>query len=507
PPPPPPPPRVMKGGRLLGTLNHHPRWLAALSAVVLAVTSLGGYLWGREIALVEVEERLDERAHAVTDHMDSVLGHYRSGLFIIGHTTSAMKLLGNAKPEPGRDWEAVTNAFLERLAAPLGAEAIYVMNLDGRVVAASNYRAPVSFLGKNYGFRAYFRQALAQGASDYVARGVTSKVPGYYSSHAVRIDGEVRGVIVAKASLDTIEAKLDWHNGHSILIADPRGVVLMPRNQRFQTLRPLTPAERQAIAAEKQYEGEALPPLALTRLGKVKGMTCVRFAAASDRTLFEKAYPLPGLGQLHLYEDSARYTTRLWSHVALGFMAGLAAVLLVHLAMQRWLIRETLLQAAIHDPLTGLYTRLYMNGVLPHLCAAHDRDPDRTFAVAMFDLDHFKQINDTHGHLTGDAVLRGVGEILRRYGRGSDFTMRFGGEELMLAIAPCPDVAGAVAVAERIRQAVAEARFQYAGKTVCITLSAGIAMHQAGETVDTLIGRADEKLYQAKQTGRNRVCS
>ncbi|MDP2810303.1 MAG: diguanylate cyclase, partial [Rhodocyclaceae bacterium] len=392
----------------------------------------------------------------------------------------------------------------------------YVMNTDGLVVAASNYRAPVSFLGKNYGFRVYFRQALAQGESAYVAKGVTSGIPGYYISHAVRLDGKVLGVVVSKISMDMIEARLDWHDWHdghngclltSAIITDPRGVVLMPQNQRFQTLLPLSPAERQAIAAEKQYEGEALPPLALTRLGNVKGMTRMRFAAAPDRTLFEKAYPMPGMGQLYLYEDPARYTATLWLHAAMGFAAGLVAVLLAYLAMQRWSGREALLQAALHDPLTGLYTRLYMNDVLPHLCAAHDRDPGRTFAVALFDLDHFKQVNDTHGHLAGDAVLRGVGEIFTRHVRGGDFPMRFGGEELMLVIVPCPDVAGALVVTERIRQAVAEASFPHAGETVRVTLSAGIAMHQAGETNDLLIARADEKLYQAKESGRNRVCA
>ncbi|MDP2834741.1 MAG: PAS domain S-box protein, partial [Pseudomonadota bacterium] len=208
--------------------------------------------------------------------------------------------------------------------------------------------APVSFLGKNYGFRVYFRQALAQGESAYVAKGVTSRIPGYYLSHAVRLQGKVLGVVVSKISMDMIEARLGWHNGHnghlltSAIIADPRGVVLMPQNQRFQTLLPLSPAERQAIAGEKQYEGEALPPLALTRLGQVKGMTRVRFAAAPDRTLFEKAYPMPGMGQLYLYEDPARYMATLWLHAALGFAAGLVAVLLAYLAMQRRSSREAL---------------------------------------------------------------------------------------------------------------------------------------------------------------------
>lgn len=499
-----------KGGSLLTYISQHPRILATLMATLLAGATLGGYLQGRDAALHDVEERLDERAHASRDRVDGVLSQYRNIPFFTAQANWVVQLFMNAKPCPGQDSVALGNTYLERLAGTTGAEAIYLMNTDGLVMAASNYRSPVSFLGKNYGFRVYFRQALEQGKFEQVAKGVTSKMPGYYFSHAVRIDGKARGVVAAKVSLDEIEAKLEWKNGSaspSAILADPRGVVLMPKIWRFQTLQPLSRAERQSIIGEKQYEGEELKPLALTRLDKVNGLTRIRFASEPDRILFEKAYPIPNMGWLYLYEDTTRYRATLWLHSVLGFAAGLVAVLLTYLALQRRSSREALLQTALHDPLTGLYTRLYMNDVLPHICAAHNRDSDRAFAVAMFDLDHFKQVNDTHGHLAGDAVLRGVAGIIQQQVRRSDYPMRFGGEELLLVITPCPDVAGALVVAERIRHAVAEASFQCGDETLHITLSAGITLHQSGETVDQLIARADQKLYQAKHAGRNQVCA
>ncbi|WP_181918282.1 MULTISPECIES: GGDEF domain-containing protein [unclassified Wenzhouxiangella] len=170
---------------------------------------------------------------------------------------------------------------------------------------------------------------------------------------------------------------------------------------------------------------------------------------------------------------------------------------------------------AEHDELTGLPNR---RRLIARLEAAADRARKSgvIFSVAVLDLDHFKRINDRYGHQAGDEVLT---ELARRASgvlRDADAVMRvdetvadfgrFGGEEF-LAVLPDTDLAGARRAAERLRRAIAEAPFETTTGSVECTASIGVAEHQAGESINRTIARADEALYRAKDHGRNRVSS
>lgn len=120
----------------------------------------------------------------------------------------------------------------------------------------------------------------------------------------------------------------------------------------------------------------------------------------------------------------------------------------------------------------------------------------------MADIDFFKKINDNYGHETGDVVLRAFAGLLRKQTRPTDILARYGGEEFVILMANC-DLASAVALAERIRSTVAATGIE--PLSAPITASFGVAELQKGETGDSLINRADEALYKAKQSGRNRV--
>ncbi|MBN93669.1 MAG: hypothetical protein CL928_06275 [Deltaproteobacteria bacterium] len=128
------------------------------------------------------------------------------------------------------------------------------------------------------------------------------------------------------------------------------------------------------------------------------------------------------------------------------------------------------------------------------------------FALIMLDLDHFKSINDTHGHLCGDAVLAAVGQRIRDILRNSDTKCRYGGEEFMVLLPDTPRP-GALHVAESLRAQLAEVDVTWNGEKVPVTASVGLAMAMEKE-VDPmpLIGRADAALYRAKHGGRNQVC-
>jgi diguanylate cyclase (GGDEF)-like protein len=157
------------------------------------------------------------------------------------------------------------------------------------------------------------------------------------------------------------------------------------------------------------------------------------------------------------------------------------------------------------DQLTGLLTK-------ESLYLALDVELKRCLrytvplAVLMMDLDFFKAINDTHGHLMGSHVLSEVGRLMAHSIRGADVAGRYGGEEFV-AYLPEADGAGAIQVAERIRHNIESHAFALDGKTVRATISIGVALFPAhGRDLRSLVARADRALYKAKEEGRNRIC-
>ncbi|MBS1122368.1 MAG: diguanylate cyclase/phosphodiesterase & domain with sensor(s) [Deltaproteobacteria bacterium] len=161
-------------------------------------------------------------------------------------------------------------------------------------------------------------------------------------------------------------------------------------------------------------------------------------------------------------------------------------------------------RVATTDPLTGAYNREFLIARLPQeIEAAIERD--RTLSIAMVDVDHFKSVNDLHGHGVGDVVLAEVARRLRGAIRGGDVLVRYGGEEF-LAVLPKADAGRAWEVGERMRQRVCERAFDVGdGVSLLLRISVGIAQWRVGENMPDLIERADIALYGAKERGRNRV--
>ena len=156
------------------------------------------------------------------------------------------------------------------------------------------------------------------------------------------------------------------------------------------------------------------------------------------------------------------------------------------------------------DALTGLHNRNWFTDVFPKQLELCERTGQHA-ALLMVDIDHFKRVNDTFGHLVGDDALRHIGLLLRRNLRGTDLCARFGGEE-MVVLMPGTDIHQARLTAERLRENIANATLQLPdGRTLSLTVSGGIAQWQPGMAVDALIRDADEALYRAKTAGRNQI--
>ena len=167
--------------------------------------------------------------------------------------------------------------------------------------------------------------------------------------------------------------------------------------------------------------------------------------------------------------------------------------------------REELLFRATHDELTGLVNRRVIIEAITREHSRHIR-LGGTFAVVLLDLDHFKSVNDTHGHLAGDAVLKEVANRMVAGVRPYDTVGRYGGEEFVI-VAPSCDRAGATRLVERILTMIRSKPVDATECSVPVTASCGISISNAGKPLDAqaLMRLADEALYRAKENGRNRA--
>ncbi|HJW24377.1 MAG TPA: GGDEF domain-containing protein, partial [Rhodocyclaceae bacterium] len=167
-------------------------------------------------------------------------------------------------------------------------------------------------------------------------------------------------------------------------------------------------------------------------------------------------------------------------------------------------LMETLREANLHDPMTGLSNRRFLEEFMATLLASAQRRQIH-LAVLMLDLDYFKMVNDTYGHDAGDTVLKAVAKVFQQSVRASDLVIRYGGEEFLIILQDAESDA-AERVAENIRIAVENLKIQVAGTVLQKTISIGIADFPSdSDTFWQAVKFADVALYQAKETGRNKV--
>jgi len=160
--------------------------------------------------------------------------------------------------------------------------------------------------------------------------------------------------------------------------------------------------------------------------------------------------------------------------------------------------------AAVTDSLTGMYNRRYFDDALTEYLGAFGQI-GKPIGMVILDLDHFKKVNDTHGHDVGDEVLRQVAECLHIFTRYHDVLARLGGEEFAI-LSPNITERQLYNLSDRIRQAVSELNISNGNVTLKVTVSAGLAIWDGGEGGEELYRRADKQLYEAKRQGRNRIC-
>lgn len=229
----------------------------------------------------------------------------------------------------------------------------------------------------------------------------------------------------------------------------------------------------------------ATPPLVVTGL----------FAVRMGQQLFE----LDRAFEMHRLSEANRM-------LLFGYLVSAAMFNFGFIGLLTTRFVGRLRQQALHDPLTALPNRRALDGELDKAWQRLRRE-HRHFALLALDLDHFKAVNDAHGHLVGDGVLQQVAQRLTAAARSMDTVARTGGEEFIVLV-PQVDLAGALAAAERLRASILDKPFDGPGVSLPLTISVGVAM--AGEhdsDLSLVMQRADKALYEAKSSGRNRVCS
>jgi diguanylate cyclase (GGDEF)-like protein/PAS domain S-box-containing protein len=167
-------------------------------------------------------------------------------------------------------------------------------------------------------------------------------------------------------------------------------------------------------------------------------------------------------------------------------------------------LQTELREQALHDPLTGLFNRRYLRETLGREFARVAREKQALSAIVM-DVDHFKRINDTHGHQVGDQFLVAIADLIRRLTRSSDIACRYGGEEFLL-IMPGSTLKTAALRAEQLRVECAGIRIPHDGQDLSVTVSFGVATYPVhGQEAEDIVIKADKALYRSKQRGRNCV--
>ena len=238
-----------------------PRLFAPLLALgSLAVLTWASYAWVKQRQLDELHRTLDSRAELYAASIGGALNKYEFLPLAVAQSDAVAQLL----EQPSADKVTQINAYLVDMNRRAGAFAVYVLDDKGTTLASSNWQDRSSYVGVNYGFRPYFKNAIAGGIGRFYGIGFSTFEAGYFISQPVQRDGRILGIVAAKVNLDWIEQS--WRTpgaGEQIWVKDANGVIILATTPafKFKTLAPLSPAAKNDISAQRQFLQENLPIL------------------------------------------------------------------------------------------------------------------------------------------------------------------------------------------------------------------------------------------------------
>lgn len=232
----------------------------------------------------------------------------------------------------------------------------------------------------------------------------------------------------------------------------------------------------------------------------------VSYDAKDGNTIYLNSRLVPEFDWFLIVEQindpaTAKIETALWINIAVSLAISICVLLVVHFTLRGYQRRLELM--ATKDKLTGATSRQVFDWVFKRAQKTALRK-DWPLSMIVLDIDHFKNINDQHGHQFGDQVLKSVSQLIRKKVRDVDVLCRWGGEEFLLLLENC-DQQHAAKVAETLRESISQLQIRIKDQMVSVTISAGVAEYQLDESMDHLIERCDHAMYESKNKGRNRI--
>ncbi|WP_334190580.1 sensor domain-containing diguanylate cyclase [Noviherbaspirillum sp.] len=516
--------------------NRMTRWLltGVFAAVFIGLTGHVVYRAGYRIGLDTLQKQANHRLEVFKASFFSPVERFDYLPDLLARHPTILDVLG----QHGDTTKAGTlNGFLEDVNRTAGSAAIYVMNAEGVTIASSNHRSADSFVGKNFSFRPYFKDALNGKLGRFYGVGSVTREPGYFLAFGVRQGDRSLGVVAVKIDLDDIDQRWDG-SADQVAVTDDNGIIFLSSNPdwKYRTTTPLAPEVLNKLRDTRQYASMLKEPIEFGIDAIEGGSRIVRMqdgSGRSDARYLALSTDLAGAKwTITIYSpvDVVANIALLYSGIGAGGAAFLVLLGLYVMQVRKRIsekerarqaaqaahekleaqhreleiLSEHLKAIAITDGLTGCYNRRHFLDVSSTMLSAARRHR-RCVTVLMIDVDFFKKINDTYGHPAGDEVLKAVAGVCRSVLRESDFMARFGGEEFVVIL---PDTAepDAFAVAERLRASIALMKVAVDGGSIGVTVSIGLSEFVHTETsIDKALARADAALYRAKQLGRDRV--
>lgn len=234
----------------------------------------------------------------------------------------------------------------------------------------------------------------------------------------------------------------------------------------------------------------------------------VSYDAQNGNTVYLNSRLIPEFDWFLIVEQinnpaAARIERALWMNLGVSLVVSFCVLLVANFTLRNY--QRRLEQMATKDKLTGAASRQVFDWIFEHAEKTAIRK-DWPLSMIALDIDHFKAINDQYGHQFGDQILKSASRLIKQNIRDVDTLCRWGGEEFLILLEGC-DLQEAVTIAELIRETISEHQNRVKNETVTITISAGVAEYQLGESMEQLIERCDSAMYESKNKGRNRVTS
>lgn len=417
------------------------------------------------------------------------------------------------------------NTYFKDVSRYLQVDLAWLTDARGLTLAANNHDSPESLIGTDFHERVYFTEAIAGRPGHQFAVGQKTNIPGLFFSSPVRAaSGRIIGVVGVKSNLSKVAGRI---RKHGIFVTDEQGVVILSERKEllFKAVpgAPILKADQET--RQKRYKRTDFPVLSLVPADALR-FPDIQLLGDQKIPVLHRSFAIPEDGlTVHLVEELDQLSAWRSQRVALFWMASFsvmaalwAIVATLIYTLRARLYRNSIEQAnaellrlndrlkhqAESDFLTGCMNRRSFDEKLNREISRSQRQ-NYPLSIALLDLDHFKRINDTHGHATGDAALRHFAQFVQGNIRLSDSLARLGGEEFAVLM-PDTDASAAVPLIERLRSLVAQTPLPLEnGPLLTITVSIGLTSLCDTDMAKTFIRRADEALYAAKAAGRNRA--